>query len=335
MNRAGRGCTLCRGKVKIQPESEMRCEECKDTMRALFLAAAIAAPCIAVAADGLGAITILEGKALVYRGGGRLHAIEGLRLAAGDIVETAPATFAQLELVDRSVAQLGPATRVMLNAAVSRQKTERWLYVMDGWVKIASVKSDPAAGPGFDVRAALFEIPAKPAVVVLRSSPAEVSLFVEVGASRIVERPQGGGSAAVTVNLKAGDFYQRKPPARGVVAAGVAADFVGDMPRVFRDSLPLRLDRFGERQVQAKDAPAFAYADVAPWLQAEPAVRRPLMQRWRGKAREPAFRSALVANLAAHPEWDPILFPEKYKPKDPPPPPPAYPVGRASSAAAP
>jgi hypothetical protein len=41
-------------------------------------------------------------------------------------------------------------------------------------------------------------------------------------------------------------------------------------------------------------------------------LRRPLVQRWRSKAREPAFRAALVANLAAHPEWDPVLFPEKY-----------------------
>jgi hypothetical protein len=69
-------------------------------------------------------------------------------------------------------------------------------------------------------------------------------------------------------------------------------------------------------QVRPKDAGDFAYADVEPWLKAEPSVRRPLMQRWRAKAREPAFRSALVSNLSSHPEWDPILFPEKYKPKE-------------------
>ena len=80
------------------------------------------------------------------------------------------------------------------------------------------------------------------------------------------------------------------------------------------------LPSFKDRPVQAKDAPAFGYTDVQSWLQAEPSVRRPLMQRWRAKAREPAFRTALIANLAAHPEWDPILFPEKYKPKEPPPP---------------
>jgi hypothetical protein len=67
--------------------------------------------------------------------------------------------------------------------------------------------------------------------------------------------------------------------------------------------------------VAPKAAPDFSYADVEPWLKAEPALRKPLVQRWRAKAREPAFRAALVSNLKAHPEWDPILFPEKYLPK--------------------
>jgi hypothetical protein len=288
-------------------------------MRALLLAAAIAAPCLALAADNLGAITILEGQALIYRGGGRLHGNEGVRLGAGDIVETAASTFAQLELSDRSVAQLGPATRVMLNTGAPRKKAEPWLHVMDGWVKLSSVKREAAAGPGFEMRGAWFEIAtANPGIVVLHSSAAELSLFAELGEARLTER-QSSASNATTVNLKAGNFYQRKPPARSTVTGATPTAFVSEMPRAFRDSLPPRLDRFAERQVQAKDAPAFGYADVAPWLQAEPAIRRPLMQRWRGKAREPAFRSALIANLSAHPEWDPILFPEKYKPKDPPP----------------
>ena len=295
-------------------------------MRALILAAAIAAPCIACAADVSGTITILEGQALIYRGGGRLLAVEGLRLAPGDIVETAASTFAQVELPDQSVAQFGPATRVMISGSAQRQKAERWLYVMDGWVKVSGVKREPAAGPGLDVRAPLFEIPASPGVVVLRGSPAEVNLFVERGDSRVVERQVG--AVPVAVSLKSGDFYRRKLPGRGTVNPGSMQAFLGDMPRSFRDSLPLRLDRFRDRPVQAKEAPDFGYADVESWLKAEPAVRRPLMQRWRGKAREPAFRAALVANLAAHPEWDPILFPEKYRPKEPS-------VPRAASTAAP
>jgi hypothetical protein len=60
-----------------------------------------------------------------------------------------------------------------------------------------------------------------------------------------------------------------------------------------------------------------SYADVEAWLKAPPDIRRPLVARFRPRASDPAFRAGLVANLKFHPEWDPILFPEKYKPKEP------------------
>ena len=284
-------------------------------MRAMFLAAVFAAPCSALAADAFGTITILEGQALIYRDIARLHAAEGLRLAPGDIVETAPATFAQIEMVDQSVAQLGPSTRVMFNAAAAKQKSERGFFVMDGWVKVVAAKRN-ANEAGFELRSALFEIAPHSAGLVLHAAPAAADLFVESGTIRLAERQERGASAPATA-LKAGDFYQRKFPARGSVVGIAPPAFVAEMPRTFRDSLPPRIERFRERPVLAKDAGAFSYADVQAWLQAEPALRRPLMQRWRAKAHEPAFRAALIANLKSHPEWDPILFPEKYKPKPP------------------
>lgn len=284
------------------------------TVSALLLAAALSVPGLGVAADPLGTVTILEGQALIYRGTGRSHAAEGVRLLAGDIVETAPATFVQVELIDRSVVQLGPETRVMLNASAPRQKPERSLYVLAGWVKVVTTQRDSAAGPGVDLRGESFDIPAGAAVVVLRKTTEQLELFVEAGEARVGERQKG---AAASVNLRPGSFYQRKPPARGSVTGSATPSFVTTMPRAFRDSLPLRMERFRERQIQPKDAPAFSYTDVQDWLLAEPAVRRPLMHRWRSKASDSAFRAALVTNLSAHPEWDPILFPEKYKPKDP------------------
>ncbi|HEV7912616.1 MAG TPA: FecR domain-containing protein [Albitalea sp.] len=299
-------------------------------LRALILAAWFAASCTAVAADAMGTITILEGDAVIFRGVERLQAAEGVRLQVGDIVETAANTFAQVELVDQSVAQFGPATRVMINGA-TQKKPERWLYLMDGWAKVSGIKRDAAAGPGFDVRAPTYEIPASASVVVLRSAPGEVALFVERGDPRIAERQASG--APIVVPLKTGDFYRRRAPARGSVNPSTSQAFLAEVPRFFRDSLPLRIERYRDRPVVPRQGPDFAYADVETWLKAEPAVRRPLMQRWRSKAREPAFRAALVANLSAHPEWDPILFPEKYKPKDPPAPRGALAAGRPVSPA--
>jgi hypothetical protein len=289
------------------------------------------------AADPSAVVTILEGDALVYRGAARLHAAEGLRLAPGDIVETGPATFTQVEWPDQSMVQFGPATRVMLGTP-PKAKPERGLYLMEGWAKLAPAPSGAGSAaasgaPGLNLRAPLFELPASPGVVVIRSSPAEVALFVERGEARVGERQASGPSALVP--LRAGDFYRRKGTARGAVAPSPAQDFVAEVPRFFRDSIPLRLERYRDRPVQPRQAGDFSYADVERWLKAEPSVRRPLMQRWRAKAREPAFRSALVANLGAHPEWDPILFPEKYKPKEPSAPRPSIASQRPSNAPVP
>jgi hypothetical protein len=301
-------------------------------LRVFMLALALTLPSHASAFDLSGTITILEGSALVYRGTGRVHAVPGLRLTRGDIIETAASTFVQIELVDRSAVQLGPATRMMITAPGSRQKTERSLYVLDGWVKMDGSKRDAAAGPGFDMRTPLVELPANSGVVVMRHSPSDLGLFVERGDARLGERQANG--SVVVVPLKVNDFYVKRQGAHGAMSSGATRAFIAEVPRDFRDSLPPMLEKFADRLVQPPEASEFVYADVEHWLKAESPVRRSVMPRWRWKVREPAFRSALIANLSAHPEWDPILFPEKYLPKPPPVPRAAVAVSKASSSSA-
>ncbi|MGB7542762.1 MAG: hypothetical protein WBM28_12195, partial [Burkholderiales bacterium] len=50
-------------------------------------------------------------------------------------------------------------------------------------------------------------------------------------------------------------------------------------------------------------------------LKADPAVRKNLAKRFQSRAHDKDFRNGLVANLSSHPEWDRILYPEKYLPK--------------------
>ena len=277
-------------------------------LRRLVLAAVMWGPWCTWAADLNGAITILEGDAFIYRGASRLFANEGVRLQSGDIVETGASGFMQLELNDLSVVQFGPATRAMINASGGRQKSsERWLFVLNGWCKVTGSKAGTA--DGLELRTPLFTMPPNAGTVVFNLTPAETTLFVERGEVRLTE-DQG-----TRVSLKSDDHYRRKAGARGVVNGGSKEAFVAAMPRPFRDSLPLRLDQYRNQPVQPKEAPEFTYADVQPWLTAEPWLRRPLVQRWKSKARNPAFRAALIAGLASHPEWDPVLFPEKYKGK--------------------
>jgi hypothetical protein len=304
--------------------------------RGFALGAALLSAWGAQAADPPGTVTILEGEALIYRGLGRAYAAPGVRLALGDIVETGQTTFMQIEMPDRTVVQFGPMTRALINSSgtQSTPKPDRWLFVMNGWCKIAGPKAGSDKLTGIDIRSKVFDIPANNGVVVFQMTPAESTLFVERGEIRLAERQANGPS--IVVPLKADDYYRRKPGSRGEVNPAGTQTFVAAIPRAFRDSLPPRLDRYRDDDVRPKEAPDFVYADVEPWLKAEPWLRRPFVQRWRSKARDPAFRSALIANLSAHTEWDPILFPEKYIKKEvvkrpaPPPAPPPAPV-RSSS----
>ena len=59
------------------------------------------------------------------------------------------------------------------------------------------------------------------------------------------------------------------------------------------------------------------YADVQAWIDAEAGLRPLFVTRWKALAQAPDFRKPLAANLRAHPEWDRVLYPEKYLPKTP------------------
>jgi len=275
----------------------------------LLLWAALTAAGGAMAADVAGTITILDGEALITRAAGRWRAAEGVRLQLGDIVETGDGAFAQVELVEQTVLSIGPNARIMVGGPV-RLKAERTLYALGGWYKLTNARKDGNAR-AFEFRSPLLEIGLLPGVVVMQLKSGEATLFAERGDLKIVERPAG-----TAIGLRQGQSYRRPAgAARGTTAASPPAGFVAEMPRAFRDSLPLRADKYKDREVQPRAAPDFTYADVEPWLKAELPFRRQFIERWRAKARDKDFRAALINNLSSHPEWDPVLFPEKYLPK--------------------
>jgi hypothetical protein len=274
----------------------------------LLLWAAVMAAGGAVAADVAGTVTILEGEALITRAASRVRAAEGVRLQVGDILETGDATFVQAELADQTVLQMGPKSRVMVGGPV-RLKAERTLYALSGWFKLSNARKDGNVR-AFEFRSPLIEIGLLPGVVVMQLKTNEATLFAERGDLKLVERP--GGPA---VGVRQGQTYRRTAGARGSLGGSAPAPFVAEMPKAFRDSLPLRADKYRAREVPPRAAPDFVYDDVEAWLKTESPFRRQFIERWRTKARNGEFRRALVANLSSHPEWDPVLFPEKYLPK--------------------
>jgi hypothetical protein len=271
---------------------------------------------VAQAAEPPGVVTLLEGQAVLLRGTVRYALAEGVRLQTGDIVEFGDKGVALIEFADRCELSLGPRARLYFGALTSRSAKGGGvsdLYLMQGWAKLASGKS---AAP-LRITTPVFGLGTADATAVIQLADGEGAMFVEAGEVRVAE---GFVKASPTspVRLRGGEFFTRKAEGRGSVAARPAPAFVSAMPKAYMDNLPSRLAKYKDREVSPRATGELAYADVEMWLKAPPEIRRPVMQRFIPKANDPSFRQALVANLRSHPEWDPILFPEKYKPKEPP-----------------
>jgi hypothetical protein len=278
----------------------------KATCIALCALAWVALP---AAAQSLATVTILEGEAFILRGALRLSAAEGVTVLRGDILHTGERAFMRLESADGTIADLGATSRLMVAPPDRRARSGIGdAFLLSGWLKLtAAPKGRPPA-----VWMSSVELQDVTGTMVVRVLGDEVGLFVERGDARAALRP----AAPPALALKTGEYFLRKSAQRPVVSPRPASDFLAALPPAFRDTLPSRLAKFAGTKVEPKRAAAFTYAEVENWLTTDVAVRRHLLPRWRGRLADPAFRAALVANLRAHPEWDPVLFPEKYKPKD-------------------
>ena len=252
-------------------------------------------------------VGILEGKATLIRQAGKLAVAEGLALQSEDIVETAPASFVQMEFPDGSRVSIGPDSRLMLSprgparagAAAPR------LYVLQGWVKLTQPPAQQPA-PG-DCVTPQFEFAPASGAAILMSNPKEFAVFTESGAAKLTER----SGARPPIQMGAGDFIGARLGDKPVASNRPAAEFLAQMPRPFRDPLPARAAKFRDSVITPRALGDVTYGDIAAWLSAEPGLRLPLIERWRPRLRDKPFRAAMIANLAAHPEWDPLVFPEK------------------------
>lgn len=280
------------------------------------------------AADPLGTFTIVEGDVALLRGESqRVAVVPGVRLQADDIVDTSARTaLARLEFANGTAMDLGPQTRLWFQPrSASERGRSLDAYMLEGWVKLSPARAASAGAPARTLVSPLADLSGMTGVVLAHLSAQEMLVFVESGEARLVERRDGKPQPVMTV--KAGEFYARKATDKGGVVPRPAASFLERMPRAFRDTLPDLAGRYKDRDVAGKPLPEPAYADVEGWLKGEPVLRRAALVRWKGRAQEPEFRAALVANVKAHMEWDRVLFPEKYLPK-PAVVPPAAPVTR-------
>ena len=274
--------------------------------------AILACPLAAAAADPAVTVTLLEGPATVVRGVARHALAEGVRLQAGDIIEVGEQGLAQMEFPDGAALALGPKTRALAAVLPRGKQAAAVFYVTQGELKLARVK------PGARLRIVtpVLTLQGAEGAAVMVLGDAQGSVFVESGDVRLAGS-HASGEAPTSLRLKSGEFYSAKAGQRSTVAARPSPAFIGALPKAFLDPLPARMARHKDRLAQPRRLETVNYAQVETWLKAPLEFRRPMLARFKSRADEPAFRAALVENLRYHPEWDPILFPEKYLPEEP------------------
>ena len=153
---------------------------------ALALALALVGLAVAPAAAAIEApavVTILEGTAQVIRGANRLALAEGVRIAAGDLVETASASFLQVEFDDGTTIDVGPGARLQFEHPARRRAERPGLYLLSGWLKIATRPGAAGFGLAWPAADALD----LSGTLLIEVAPGRAALFVENGGARLVD----------------------------------------------------------------------------------------------------------------------------------------------------
>jgi hypothetical protein len=267
-----------------------------------------------LAAEPVGVVTILDGDAVLIRGLSKFALAEGVRIAANDLAETGKNTFLRVEFTDGTVVDLGPATRVQLNRPSLRQGDRPSLYLLTGWLKLSASKL--SSGSKGSIASREFDALAVGGEAVERVERAAGAVFAESGAVRVIDRRHG---PAMPVSLESGDYVTLRGRDAARVERQPPREFVAALPRQFEDRLPSRIALFRDREVSAKSSGTFTYAEVEPWIDAEPLIRRRFVREWVAKADDDEFRQRLDAGLARHTEWERILHPERFEPTPAPP----------------
>jgi len=260
-----------------------------------------AAPPPSGAASGL--VSYAEGSPFTLIRGDELRTgSRGVTLMAGDIVETGPDDFLVLQMQSGTLVGIGPGSSVYFTERGGALR----LLVREGWVK-ADFRAPAASGPHGLLAASRVAIQCQQDVVVLHASASREEIFDEQGEGTLAA--YGSARPHTDPQMRAGQLITSDSRMEVVVTPRPSADFLEQMPKPFRDSLP------PAEEATAAPAPApellrkVNYADVEGWLNAQADWRDGFIPRFRGRLKDPAFFAAMDAHLAQHPEWTLVLHP--------------------------
>ena len=230
-----------------------------------------------------------------------------MRAREADLFELGERAHIQVELPRGSALSVfGPASTYVASVPARGAAASDWTFT-GGWLK-ASAAAD---GTPLRLRTRLAVVDVADGIVV-GAAPPPARLFVESGSARVT-LPVAKGREAPPRELRAGEYWVRDGDATPRVAPRVAKEFVAEMPRPLLDPLPVLAGRYAGPEPSAKPAGEADFDDVEAWLTGP--HHRAFVKRFSARLSDAAFRAAVEKNIAAFPEWDRVLHPEKFSPE--------------------
>jgi hypothetical protein len=256
-----------------------------------------------------GIYTIVDGEVRVLRGATWFRLAAGARILEGDVIDVGEHGQLQLELTDGGKLNAqGPALMHAASIPTADGKSAgiAEFAFQRGWFKAAAPRSRPLR-----VRLTMMTVAIADAVVVANCDPRRAELFVESGTANVALPRSKDGPPR---DAAAGEFVVRADDRAPVVSNRPPPTFLAAMPRPFRDALPGLAGRFPVAPESLIKGSEVSLAEAEPWLSG--ANRKSFVRRFTPRLADPAFRAAVAARPAAYPEWDRVLHPEKYRPKE-------------------
>jgi hypothetical protein len=256
-----------------------------------------------------GVMSIADGEPLTLIRRDRLWtARAGATLMDGDIVETGAGAFVVAEMNDGSLLGIGPGSSIYI-----LHNDIPTVVVLKGWVKADDRNSK--SGTSIRVTGTRAGIQIQKAAVILEADERQDVIFDEQGSATLLLRDDT--ATHVDKETQPGQFFLREPHQSVTMQSRPSSEFVSQMPVAFRDSLPAN----ASSRLKALTEPAAVrdvnYVDVQRYLTMPRDWRGDFIGRFRGRLRDPAFRSALDSHMTQHPEWQPILHPPPPPDEDP------------------
>jgi hypothetical protein len=236
----------------------------------------------------------------------------GTAVQKNDLLETGAAGV-QVEAGAGAIVALGPHTRVALQGLAVDGKGTLDIVLLQGWVKVLAKGAAHAL-----VTTPNAQVTLATGSTILHSDGGKDALFAEEGAQQAAKLDERG-RPGVAAKLASEQFAATAADKPQWQVGRPPHDFVGAMPPGFGDALEQGrpVPRAGKiAPVKEREA---AFADVAEWLQAPPALRRGLVARFKARLADPDFRKAAEAALGKNPEWQPLLHPSAAAPSKSPP----------------